>query len=408
MIAPPLWYRLLTPILFIFWIIHSVIHALQFKQYNYILLRLGFFKKPEKNSLWIHASSVGEVNLIRPLCTQLLEHNKKLFITTFTATGYQRALELFNKEAIVSVIPMDCWPISAIFANRIETKLNIIAETELWPETLYQVAKKERGLIQINARLSDKSLKTSSTIKTLLINTLNYFDVHFTRYETDINNFTQMGVPSNKIKVIGNLKYAQISNPLETCSNFVNKPFILLASSHAHEELDVSKLLLNNPHFPLLVIAPRHPKRANEIITELNNIDLNISQRSKHQPINKNTHIYLADTFGELDTLFSHAEIVIMGGSFNNVGGHNLLEPASKAACIITGPSESNIKQDIEDLKKHNSVIQVDSIEQLENQVNHLLNHSDIAKKMGENAQKFVLEQHHVLNDYLKEVLTRS
>jgi len=405
---PALFYRLLSPVLFLFWLIHALIHAYQFKTWRYIPQRLGFIPKPIKNSIWIHASSVGEVNLIQPLCERLMCDGYKLTITTFTATGLQRAEELFSGKACISTIPIDCLPISSLFRAKINPNCAIIAETELWPETLFQMAKLNIPLIHVNARLSKKSLKAKDPILSLLKQTLAYFSIHLCRYSDDIADFKAMGVIQKNIKVLGNLKYAAHKTSHVAYPNLIEKPYILCASTHANEEQQFSSLIqLDNEAFPLLVIAPRHPKRCSEIIKAFKQNSIlakHIAIRSQNQLITSDTKIYLADTFGEMNALFQHAELVIMGGSFVDVGGHNILEPAALAKCIITGPSDSNIKNDVKALIEHDAIVQVNSFSHLTKEINTLLMQPQRRIKMGVKALQYFMSFEQILDRYLEQI----
>lgn len=404
---PALLYRLLSPLILIFWVFHAIVHGFKYKEWRYLPQRLGFSSTCRKNTIWLHASSVGEVNLIKPLCEQLIANNHSLTITTFTASGLQRANTLFASQADIMCIPIDCWPISWFFAQRLKPKCSLIAETELWPETLYQFAKLNTPLIQINARLSNKSLHAPKVVYSLLAQTLSYFTVHLTRYNEDIQNFIAMGVNANKIQVMGNLKSAQ-SLQTHRHDNLIKQPYLLFASTHEGEETSFCSFLLNKQlDFPLLVIAPRHPNRLDQILKSLLDLGLSksdIAVRSRNEAIQPHTKLYLADTFGELTSLYYHAQIVIMGGSFTDIGGHNVLEPAALGACIITGPSDANIKHDISALKQHSAIIQVSNIDELATQISHFLSHQDAQIQQGKNAEAFVKNTQEVLTIYTSKI----
>lgn len=411
--APSFLYRLLSPAWFLFWLLHAFIHAFKYKEWTYIPQRLGFLSLPKSQRIWIHVASVGEVNLIKPLCDQLMVKGHAVTISTFSATGLQRAKHLFSERAHVITLPMDCWPISYLFVRKLNANCALITETELWPETLYQVAKTKIPLIQINARLSNKSLKSSRPIKSLLKQTLAYFTLHLTRYPSDVANLLSMGVDKNKIRVMGSLKHAQI-HANKNYPNIIQQAYILFASTHDNEEQQFASLLslLNDDSFivPLFVIAPRHPTRLDSILKSLLNIGIDerqIAIRSKNQAISSATKIYLADTLGEMNCLFRHALIVTMGGSFVDIGGHNLLEPASLAKCIITGPSDDNIKQDIKDLKQQGGIIQVANLNQLKIELKELLNNIKRREKIANNAADFVDSSQHVLDFYSRQIATQ-
>lgn len=402
---PSILYRLLSLILLPFWLIHGFIHGIRYKQTSYLIRRLSFFQNSNTVPLiWIHAASVGEVNLVKPMCHAYLNKGHSVMLTTLTSNGFQHAQKSFDSRVVINLIPIDFAPICTLFLSQFKIKLALIAETEIWPEILYQTAKKGVPLIHINARLSSKTLDKPQWVKSLLGQTLQYFHHHFVRYESDLQNFKQLAVIDSKLSVIGNLKYAQDLNTNTKPFPMISGDYILLASSHDDEESKIIELKLKNPNWPLLVIAPRHPNRAAEIISKLKAHKLNYCQRTKQHTTNKQTQVYLADTIGEMQSLFPSAKIVIMGGSFNLIGGHNLIEPAALACCIITGPSDFNIKQDIEALSKACAVIQVQGFNALETSINNLLNDPLERKKMGDNAKAFINSQQQILNQYLDKL----
>ena len=400
---PALSYRLLSFALFPVWILHALWQAIKNNQLNYFWQRLGFYPDKEyKPTIWLHAASVGEVELIKPL-VEFLHKDTPILVTTFTVTGYQHALRSLPAGVFIRALPIDLLPVSQRFIKLFNFKLALIAETELWPETLYQTSKKGIPLIQLNARLSDKTLHTSGWIKNILKTTLGYFDSYLTRTEQDVNNLLAMGADKNRITVAGNLKYAHSAEET-SYARLIQQPYILFASTHHPEEELFANLIKRLKLKKLIVIAPRHPYRAKEILKNLKSLGLNIKQRSQGEKLTTDTHIYLADTLGELKAFMAYAELVIMGGSFDNTGGHNVLEPARLGKAVITGPSDSNIQQDITLLLQHDAIIQVDGIDQLAENISLLLETPDSLQLLAKNAQKLMLSQSHILQNYLTEI----
>ena len=391
-------YRVISLFLLPFWLLHASWLALRYRSLDYLTQRLGFSQTKGDEPIWIHASSVGEVALVKPLIESLNKQHS-LHLTTFTITGYLHAKAQITGVRI-SVLPIDFWPISRHFMRASSRQLGLIAETELWPETLYQAKKAGVKLLQINARLSKKTVDAPALLLPVLKQTLGYFDLHLTRSDSDNASFLQMGVAAEKLVVAGNLKFAASSEQLEyPC--LIESPYLLFASTHQPEELLFAELRKEFPHNPLWVLAPRHPKRAHEILRTLKPLHLNIAQRSIGQPINDRTDLYLADTLGELKALMAHAILVVMGGSFNNIGGHNLLEPAALGKAVITGPSDSNICNDIEYLQSHQAIRQVSDIDELKLSLEQLLAQPEQIEQMAQAAQNAVREQASILTRYL-------
>ncbi len=401
---PPLAYRLLSILLLPLWIGHAAWQAWKYHCAEYLWQRLGRLRNPcPQRAIWIHAASVGEVALIHPL-VQTLAKTHPVVVTCFTITGYQHALNTLPDDVYIQALPIDAWPISHSFMRRCKFRLALIAETELWPETLYQTRRLGIPLLQINARLSHKTLAATGWKRRLLQRTLGYFDAFITRHEDDIARLQAMGVDGEKISLCGNLKYAAALQHNETPKALIDRPYLLFASTHAPEEIQFAEICSRLDAPPLFVIAPRHPKRAAEIMKSLQQPGLNIRQRSRNQPIAADTHIYLADTLGEMPSLMAHARIVIMGGSFAPVGGHNILEPARLGAAIITGPGDDNIRADIDWLKSHHAIIQTPDIDRLQAEIQRLLANEKALEQMRQQARKAMAQQTRILPCYLDHI----
>jgi 3-deoxy-D-manno-octulosonic-acid transferase len=133
---------------------------------------------------------------------------------------------------------------------------------------------------------------------------------------------------------------------------------------------------------------------------------LRYAVRSEAQPVTPETEVYLADTLGELSALMAHARLVIMGGSFDDTGGHNLIEPANLGCTIITGPSDSNIRADIEMLGVDHGLLQVNSIDDCWNAISTLLTQPERARSLAQEAKSRLARQPDILQQYLQVLNT--
>ena len=402
--APGLFYRLLALALYPFWVIHALLHGRKHQLIQYPALRMAGVTADQQARIWVHAASVGEVHAIAPLVKGLLERGNKILFTSFTATGYQAIQRDFAERVTCSVIPIDCYWHCRRFLMRNNIRLGVVMETELWPELLYQARRKGIELVLVNARLSKKSLQANALVRVLLARTLGYFAQILTRNQNDREALQSLGADGARIRILGNLK----ARP-ETPSNparLIERDYLLLASSHAGEE---QRLLAARPaemKSLLVVIAPRHPPRSATIQTEIEALGLRYAVRSKAQPVAAETEVYLADTLGELMPLMAHARIVVMGGSFDDTGGHNLIEPASLACATITGPSDNNIRSDIDMLGIGQGVLQVNTIEECWSAISKLMANPKEAQRLAGEAQSRIAQQPDVVQNYLS-VLTK-
>jgi 3-deoxy-D-manno-octulosonic-acid transferase len=270
-------------------------------------------------------------------------------------------------------------------------------ETELWPELLYQARRRGLNLLLLNARLSRKSLDTSGFVRRLLKSTLGYFTRILTRGNRDLEALLSLGADADRITIVGNLK-SRIELSRQQ-NRLIERDYLILASSHPGEEKQFLETRPAALAEVLLVLAPRHPDRSAEIQVEIESLGLNYAVRSKAQPLASDTGVYLADTLGELGALMAYARVVVMGGSFDTTGGHNLLEPASLGCAIITGPSDANIVEDIEMLGT--GVLQVANMADCWRQITRLLAQPEQAEALGQEARSRLARQPDVVEEYL-------
>jgi 3-deoxy-D-manno-octulosonic-acid transferase len=401
--SPGMAYRFFATCLIPFWFIHAIVHNRQYPSVRYLKLRFfPNYKKDIVSRIWIHGSSLGEIETVSPLVNELLDRGESILLTSFTAAGYQAIERNFGSQVAANIIPVDQIVFCAFFLRRYNLKLLLLTETELWPELLFQVRRK-CPILQINARLSDKSIKAPIAIRYLLRRAVSNINCHLTRNQNDRENLLGLGALEENIKVIGNLKNALKNtavNPIE-----LDRDYILLASTHPGEEQNFLEARLKKHSNILIVIAPRHPQRRDEIVKLANRLNLKLSIRSLTQAVESGTAIYLVDTLGELKNFMANALVVIMGGSFDQTGGHNLIEPAEFNKAIITGPSDSNIQSDLKLLGIGRGVIQVATIDDCWGSIGNLLDNPDKAEQIGNYAGSQVRRAaDKILSNYLEQI----
>jgi 3-deoxy-D-manno-octulosonic-acid transferase len=362
----------------------------------------GFAGDGGGDRVWVHASSVGEVRAVSPLVQALVRQGEAVLFTSFTATGYQAIRHQFSDAVTSGVIPLDSiWNCRGFF-RRHRIKLGLVMETELWPELLYQARRQQVELILVNARLSRKSLDAGGFVRGLLTRSLGYFRLILTRNQRDLEALLSLGASAQRTTIIGNLKTHIESG--QQHSRLIERDYLILASSHSGEELQFLEARPAQLADRLLVLAPRHPERGAAIEIQLEKLGLRFAVRSKAQAIGDDTEVYLADTLGELGSLLAYARVVIMGGSFNTTGGHNLIEPANLGCAIITGPSDSNIVEDIDMLGAGSGVLQVENMAACWREITRLLENPEQAEALGREAQSRLAQQPNIVQDYLAAI----
>lgn len=405
---PPPTYRLFALLLIPFWILHALRHGWRHRQQGYLRMRLGIPRGPRFDSsawrhpVWIHAASVGEVHAVAPLVRALGARGERLLVTSFTATGYRAIERQFGDAVARGVIPLDCAPLARRFVGRLKPRLGLIMETELWPELLYAAAAARVPLVMVNARLSSRSTARGNRVRAWLATALGYFSRILARGERDREALIRLGARPEDVIVAGNLK--NLPNPAGEPRRLLERDYLLLASSHETEEVGWLEQRPAALAAQLAVIAPRHPDRGTAIEREIAALGLRVARRSRGDPVDADTDVYLADTLGELESLMAYARIVVMGGSFDQTGGHNLIEPARLGCATITGPSDANIREDIRLLA--DGVIQVGDFGQCWRVIGELLADPERAAALGRCAQARLAAQPDILARYLELIET--
>jgi len=372
--------------------------------------RLGFIPKPyKKNGIIVHAASVGEVIALTPFIEQLLQTYPKLPITltTFTPTGSAQVKKQFSSRVQHCFLPLDILPFTQNFLTRLQPKLMIFMETELWPNLINQCAKKQIKLLLINGRLSANSMKSYKKISSLITPTLNLFDKILCQSQDNLTNFIQLGANNDRCSVSGNLKFdiSINTNILDKQAQLTTllpeqRQIWLVASTHqGDEEIALTALKQIKALFPtlLLVLVPRHPERFNSVARLCQNYGFSLVKRSENKPV-ETQDIWLLDTLGELMAAYSLADIVTMGGSFSHIGGHNPLEPALFKKPIVVGSDMSNFTDVLSQLKQYQGIVQLPESQtsigqssQLAKIIIKLLQDPPKAKLLGKQAHQVVM-----------------
>ncbi|OEE68781.1 3-deoxy-D-manno-octulosonic acid transferase [Enterovibrio norvegicus FF-33] len=306
--------------------------------------------------IWIHAVSVGEVIAAKPIILALRKTypDASILVTTTTTTGAAIASKL-GDGVEHRYMPIDFSFAVSGFLKRMNPKIMLIMETELWPNTLTAVKQAGIPIIVMNARLSEKSMRGYQRVQPLFTLLSNNIDHILCQFKDDAHRFVQLGVNSQHVSVSGSVKFDlpefDESNHAVVALKQVLKqrPAWVAASTHPGEDeilLDAHQALLAKQPDALLVLVPRHPERFGDVAALIEQKGFSLSRRSQSQPINDNTQVYLGDTMGEMMTLLATSTVTFMAGSLmgEKIGGHNLLEPASLGKPQITGPSYFNFQ----------------------------------------------------------------
>jgi 3-deoxy-D-manno-octulosonic-acid transferase len=305
-------------------------------------------------TIWLHAVSLGEMSAAAPLVRALRSRypDNPLVLTTATPTGRARARGLFGDTVDVRFLPYDTPGAVARFLDRIQPRLAIIMETELWPNLFRECEHRGVPLVLASARLSAKSVSRYRRLGSLFRGIFSASSLIAAQTLKDAERFVAIGAQSARTRVIGNIKFdmelgagvADQGRALRASFGSA-RPTWIAGSTHAGEEeqvLAAHEELRADRADALLLLVPRHPDRFRAVADLLSSRGLRFTRRSSGMLPDAATPVMLVDSVGELAALYASADVAFVGGSLVPIGGHNLLEPAALGVPVLTGPYHSN------------------------------------------------------------------
>jgi len=341
--------------------------------------------------IWVHAVSVGEVMAAHPLIRELKKKypRRKLILSTVTVTGNYTARQRVPEADAVFYFPFDYPFIVRRVIKRINPVAVLVAETELWPNFFRQLRKAGIPSAVINGRISPHSYKNYMKFRWFFRQVFSSIDLFCMQSEADAGRIREIGAAPEKVIVTGNLKFDQKMPALRQTPLSVpaDRPVITAGSTHRGEEtalLDIYTRLKQKFPGLLLIIAPRHPERFDEVEGIINKAGYECQRRTTLKGAVK--EVLLLDTIGELRSFYALCDIAFVGGSLVKVGGHNLLEPASMKKPVIFSRYMFNFKEISEALITAGGGIMVKDKEELSVQIDRLLSDRALAKSIGERA----------------------
>ena len=309
-------------------------------------------KKNNKN-IWIHAASVGELMSIVPIIKKL-EKNKKIkniLLSTSTTSSAKIFKKLRLKKTSHIYFPLDNNYIVKKFIKYWQPELAIFIDSEIWPNMFNNLKLNNIPIIIMNARITERSFNKWQIFPSFANQVFGNISLALPQNLETLKYLKLLKVKN--IKMAGNLKYYGQKNSQDHVAKslknkFRNFKLWCAASTHNDEEILIGKLhkkLKKKEKKLITIIIPRHINRTNEIIGALNNLDLNCITHSSNQKLQKNTDIYLVDSYGESSKFYSLTDVSFVGGSIIKHGGQNPLEPARLGNYIINGPNVKNFKE---------------------------------------------------------------
>ncbi len=311
---------------------------------------------------WFHAASVGEVAAAEPIIAafRMQEPLARVIISTITPTGRARASKIEGHVDGIIYFPFDLPHVVQRVFSTLNPSLFVMVETELWPNALAEARRRGVKTAMVNARLSGKSWNVGRFLRPLYRWMLEGIRVICAQSELDAERFVALGAARDRVIVAGNSKCDQ-NVPLITDAEAdkwrhdfgfeLGDRVLLAGSTHPGEEEQILHIFqqLRGEHGDLqLIIAPRHPERGDAVEELIRESGYEMVRRTRmlaegpeqRRPAERSAvaRVGLLDTIGELASLFSAADVVLMGGSFANIGGHDILQPLAQGKPVVFGP----------------------------------------------------------------------
>lgn len=329
--------------------------------------RFGAAPRSSGGGLWVHAVSVGEVQAALGLVGALAaEHPARaLWLSSATPAGRTRAREALGAEVAVSYAPYDLpWALRSAL-RRFRPALLLVVETEIWPNLLAECARAAVPVIFVSARVSERSTRRYQRFPGLVRPAFGTAVTIAAQSAADAERFVRLGVPAARAVVCGNIKFDRAIDPQIAARGAALRErygagrFLWVAgSTHPGEELAAiaahRRLLDQQPG--LLVLAPRHAPRFEEVAALVRAQGLRFVRRSDAQADASAADVLLLDTIGELSDFYAAADLAFVGGSLIGVGGHNLLEPAQLGVATLSGPHQFNAPEVASALREAHAV----------------------------------------------------
>jgi len=376
--------------------------------------RLGIYDRElrarlsKQRSTWLHAVSVGEVNVALKLANALrrLEPDLRCVLTTTTTTGFALARKNAPRWIEVMYTPLDYLPMMRRAFSVIRPARILLVEAEVWPNLVAFAHARRIPIALINARLSPRSERRFRQFRLFVAPTFQLLDLVCAQEPEDVDRWAALGVKRDRIRSVGSIKYdpgeiyldptvpGKVLRDLKIDNS---RPILLGGSTHQGEEEILAGIFTKlRAQFPnlFLIVAPRHAERTAQVRQALEQLGLRVALRTQSSDLNAPLDCLLLDSTGELRNWYSVATVVFMGKSLSSHGGQNPVEPVIAGKPVIFGPHMENFSALSRALVAKDGAIQVGSPTELQKAVVDLLQNSNRRTALVENA-RVVLQAHH-------------
>ena len=386
--------------------------------------RFGFLRKPKQGGILIHCVSMGEVNAAKKLVDGLKTQFPELSITisTTSATGAKHARALFGDFVQHCYLAVDIPVFIRLFFNRLQPKLVIVTEVEIWPNMLHQCYKRDIQAILVNGRMSEQSVANYQRLSWLFRPALRKFSLICPQGPQDFERFLTLGVYKANLSLTNNMKFdLQIESKDKDVANLIaeqiqldNAPVFVAGSTHEGEEAicaETFKKLKQKHKSLVMILVPRHPHRFDKVAQFCNASGLRTLRVSEleldvpadeHKPHYERPDVLVVDAMGLLKACFALGTVGFIGGSFAPKGGHNPLEPALYGVPVAMGPSMYNNPVICESLIKSGGLRKLQQKQELTDVLANWLENIELRTADGKAAQAVLAENAGAVNRTLE------
>ncbi len=374
----------------------------------------------KQGGIWLHAVSVGESIAAAPVvkALQQLYPDLPITVTCMTPTGSERIQSLFGDSVQHCYLPYDLPLASKRFFQRLQPRLAIVMETELWPNHINQCARLNIPVVLANGRLSERSARGYGRFPKLVAPMLKQISALAVQSEIEARRFIELGARPETVSVTGSIKYdlrvaADLPKQAQTLREqwqASQRPIWIAASTHDGEDALIlaahQQLLVQFPD-ALLILVPRHPERFESVHALCMQQGLQVQRRSTDAPVSATHQVLLGDTMGELLFLYALADVALVGGSLIEHGGHNMLEPIALAKPTLTGLHYFNFLEIAEQLLAAGALQKVADTQQLAQTIAQLWTHPEQVQAMCRAGQQVLQRNQGALQRLLNIIQTQ-
>lgn len=367
-------------------------------------------------ALWIHAVSVGEVQVALPLVRRLRDQSPGLaiLVTTTTPTGSERVRAALGDQVAHCYLPYDLPPLVRVFLDRVAPAGAVFVETELWPNYLAACVRRGIPCVLANARLSQRSARGYRRLGTLSRGMFNQLAAVAAQTREDAARVIDLGTPADRVRVTGSVKFdlrlpASLWEQAQVLRRAlgVDRDVWIAASTHEGEDDAVlgafAELRHHRPE-ALLMLVPRHPERFARVAALARRRGWETALRTGDPATWPQAAVFIGDTMGELPLFYAAADVAFVGGSLVPVGGHNLLEPAALGLPVVMGPHLFNFAEISRLMVERGAAVVVHDGNALARVVGRWLEDANLRHQTGERGRRVVEENRGALQRLVRLV----